>query len=145
MQASCQIAGPALVDIRVWNWLYDHPNADPQALRDAVLGIASELWSDHYERFYGEDSSHVLAAYQHMIAHPLYLADYVIGHVQSHQIRSCLRNRDLAAETRRICSIGCLTPDLWMKRAVGEGLNVSALVADTREALDSLDLGNSGK
>ena len=32
-----------------------------------------------------------------------------------------------------------------MKRAVGEGLNVSALVADTREALDSLDLGNSGK
>jgi hypothetical protein len=80
-----------------------------------------------------------------MIAHPLYLADYVIGHVQSHQIRSCLRNRDLAAETRRICSIGCLTPDLWMKRAVGEGLNVSALVADTKEALESLQLGTTGK
>ncbi|MEE2907426.1 MAG: hypothetical protein VX527_06285 [Planctomycetota bacterium] len=138
MLASCQMAGPSLVDIRTWRWLYDHPDADASSLRDAVLGIAAELWKDHYELYFGPDPAHVLAAYQHMVAHPLYLADYVIGHVQSHQIRTCLKDRDLAAETLRICSIGRLTPDLWMRRAVSKGLDVEPLVADTSAALEAL-------
>ncbi len=53
-----------------------------------------------------------------MIAHPLYLPDYTLGHMMSHQIRSYMRGKDLAAETKRITSLGCLTPDLWMNRAV---------------------------
>ncbi|MCH2134115.1 MAG: hypothetical protein MK116_10235 [Phycisphaerales bacterium] len=138
MLASCQIAGPSLVDIRAWRWLYANPDADAPAFRDAVLEIASGIWAEYYESFFGPDSTHILAAYQHMVAHPLYLADYAIGHVQSHQIRSCLRDRDLAAETVRICSIGRLTPDLWMRRAVGAGLDVAPLVADTNSALDAL-------
>ncbi len=136
--ASCQIAGPSLVDIRTWKWLYANPEADAEALREAVLGIAADLWKQYYEQYFGPDTTHVLAAYQHMVAHPLYLADYAIGHVQSHQIRSCLRDRELAGETMRICSIGRLTPDLWMRRAVDRGLDVEPLVTDTRTALESL-------
>ncbi|MDG2424209.1 MAG: hypothetical protein P8M22_09545 [Phycisphaerales bacterium] len=136
--ASCQIAGPSLVDIRTWKWLYKNPDADAASLRDAVMGIAADLWKQYYEAYFGPDTTHVLAAYQHMVAHPLYLADYAIGHVQSHQIRSCLRDRELAAETLRICSIGRLTPDLWMRRAVDRGLDVDPLVTDTKAALQAL-------
>ncbi len=57
-----------------------------------------------------------------MIAHPLYLPDYTLGHMMSHQIRSYMRGKDLAAETKRITSLGCLTPDLWMNRAVASFL-----------------------
>ena len=138
MLASCQIAGPSLVDLRTWQWLYSNPEATAEQLRDAVLSIAGEVWANHYEAFFGPDPDHIMASYQHMVAHPLYLADYVLGHVQSHQIRSQLRNRELASETIRICSLGQLTPDLWMKRAVGTGLDVSALVTDTQAALDQL-------
>ncbi len=138
MLASCQIAGPSLVDLRTWQWLYANPDATAEQLRESVLSIAREVWATHYEAFFGPDPDHIMASYQHMVAHPLYLADYVLGHVQSHQIRSQLRNRELAAETIRICSLGQLTPDLWMKRAVGSGLDVSALVADTQAALDQL-------
>jgi hypothetical protein len=63
-----------------------------------------------------DHDSAILAAYQHMIAHPLYLPDYTLGHMMSHQIRSYMRGKDLAAETKRITSLGSLTPDLYFKR-----------------------------
>jgi hypothetical protein len=43
--------------------------------------------------------------------------------------------KDLAAETKRICSIGRVTPDLWMRRAVGAGIDVVPLAADCAAAL----------
>jgi hypothetical protein len=73
-----------------------------------------------------------------MVAHPLYLADYTLGHVISHQIRAHLRGRDLAAETKRICSIGRLTPDLWMRQAVGSGVDIRPLADDCAAALGRL-------
>jgi hypothetical protein len=70
-----------------------------------------------------------------MVGHPLYLADYTLGHVISHQVRSHMHGKDLAAETKRICSIGRLTPDLWMRRAVGAGIDVAPLATDCAAAL----------
>jgi hypothetical protein len=70
-----------------------------------------------------------------MVAHPLYLPDYTLGHVISHQIRSHLKDRDLAAETRRICALGRLTPDLWMRRAVGGPISPAALAEDAAAAI----------
>jgi len=70
-----------------------------------------------------------------MINHPLYLADYTIGHVMSHQIRSFMRGKDIATETRRITSIGRLTPDLWMRRAVGSGISSLPLAEASGQAI----------
>jgi len=138
MLSACQIAGPALVDLHAWRWLYEHPECTPCEFRDQVISIAGELWDRFYAEDFGEDPYHILAAYQHMVAHALYLPDYVIGHVQSQQIRVHMRGRDLAAETRRICSIGRFTPDLWTRTAVGSPISVEPMIKDVEAALDAL-------
>ncbi|MFO0962394.1 MAG: hypothetical protein U0625_05745 [Phycisphaerales bacterium] len=144
MQAACQIAGPSLVELRMWRWLYEHPSATPQELRDATLAIAREVWTRWFEPHFGADPYHILAAYQHMVGHPLYLADYTLGHIISHQIRAAMRGKDLAQETQRICSLGRLTPDLWMRRAVGRGITVEPLAADCDAALTRLGVPAGG-
>lgn len=138
MLAACQIAGPSLLEIRLWRWLYDHPDASADEVRAALLEIADELWERFYRRDFGPDPYRILGAYQHMIAHPLYLADYTLGHVISHQVRSHLRGRDLAAETIRICSIGRVTPDLWMRRAVGGPISIEAMASDAAKGFELL-------
>jgi hypothetical protein len=128
--SACQIAGPSLVELYTWRWLYKNPETTPEKLRDQMLLIADDVWDKYFKDQFGEDPYHILGAYQHMIGYPLYLADYTIGHVISHQIKSHMRGKDLAAETKRICSIGRLTPDLWMKRAVGSGISAKQLIDD---------------
>ena len=100
--------------------------------------MAEDLWHRFYARHYGSDPYHILAAYQHMVGYPLYLPDYAVGHIISHQIAAHLRGRDLATETRRICSIGNLTPDAWMRRAVGQGISVAPLMQDAAAAAGRL-------
>ncbi|MFM7806847.1 MAG: hypothetical protein ACKPEA_02820 [Planctomycetota bacterium] len=56
----------------------------------------------------------------------------------SHQIRSFLNGRDLAAETKRITSIGSVTPDAWMRKAVGEPLSIEPLARNAAAALAAL-------
>lgn len=133
-----QIAGPALLDLEIWEWLYAHPQADARELREQVLATADVIWKEYYQEFFGNDSDHLPAAYQHMIAFPLYLADYVLGHVAAHQIRAHMQGRELAQETARICSQGRLTPDLWMERAVGSSLSSEPLFQDAARFLETL-------
>ncbi|MEO8082476.1 MAG: hypothetical protein ABI780_01505 [Ardenticatenales bacterium] len=140
--SAIQIAGPALLELRAWRWLYAHPDADANALRDTVLGLADDLWARHFAADFGPDPYALLAAYQHMISYPLYLPNYAIGHMISHQIRRHLAGRDLAAETLRICAIGSVTPALWMERAVGEGLSARRLVEGAALAVRRLDTGD---
>jgi len=134
MLNACQIAGPALLELYTWRWLYEHPDADAASLRDEVLRIADELWNTYYAEHYGPDPYATLAAYQHMIGYPLYLADYALGHIISHQIRSHMYGRDLSSETHRICAIGRLTPDAWMRQAVGSGIDAMRLASESGEA-----------
>ncbi|MEE2912794.1 MAG: hypothetical protein VX436_03220 [Planctomycetota bacterium] len=133
--AACQIAGPSLVELYTWRWLYKNPKTTPGELRDQMMSIAQDVWSKYFASHFGEDPYNILAAYQHMIGYPLYLADYTIGHVISHQIKSHMRGKDLAAETKRICSIGRLTPDLWMKQAVGSSISALQLIDDAAAGL----------
>lgn len=137
--ASCQIAGPSLVELYTWRWLYKNPDATPEQLRDEMLAIAEDVWNKYFKEYFGEDPYHILAAYQHMIGYPLYLPDYTIGHIISHQIKSHMRGKDLAVETKRICSIGRLTPDQWMKNAVGSPISASQLIADAESGLRLID------
>ncbi|HMP38012.1 MAG TPA: hypothetical protein PKC43_11265 [Phycisphaerales bacterium] len=138
MLNACQIAGPSLVELRIWHWLYANPDARPEDLRDAAIAIAEEVWQRWFAVDFGPDPYRLLAAYQHMVNHPLYLADYTLGHIMSHQIRSYMADRDLASETRRICSIGRVTPDLWMRTAVGAGISVDPLVRDAAAGVAAL-------
>ena len=125
---ACEIAGPALLEIHVWRWLYQHPDADAAALREEVLRLAGALWTEFYQPYFGPDRYRLLAAYQHMIAYPLYLADYALGYMINHQITAHMAGKDLATETKRICAIGRVTPDLWMRRAVGSPISAEALL-----------------
>jgi len=135
MLAACQIAGPSLLELHAWRWLYANPEASPDALRTEVLAIADRLWQRFYERDFGPDPYRLLAAYQHMVGYPLYLPDYTLGHIMSHQIRSHMRGKDLAKETIRICSIGRVTPDRWMRVAVDSPVSAAALIRDATQAL----------
>ncbi len=136
MLDACQIAGPALVELRAWRWMYaQRETPTPEALRDAVLEFAAEVWQAYYAEYFGPDPYSLLAAYQHMVGYPLYLSNYVLGHVMAEQVRSHVVTRDLASETVRICGIGNLTPDAWLKRAVGDGLRVDALIEGAVAAL----------
>ena len=138
LMEACQIAGPALLEIHVWRWIYDNPNAGPEAIGNTVLRVAQELWSTYFEAHFGPDPYAILGAYQHMVGYPLYLADYALGHMISHQIIRHMDGRDLATETRRICSIGLLTPNAWMQRAVGSNIDAQVLTNDAAGAVERL-------
>ena len=90
----------------------------PAQLRDEVVAEAGRVWDRFFRDRYGDDPYHLMAAYEHSVAYPLYLADYVIGLVMAQQIRTFVEGRDLSEETLRICGIGRVTPDAWMREAV---------------------------
>lgn len=139
MLMTCQIAGPSLVELRTWREIYELGDAcTPETIRTAVLRHSEDVWNEFFRKQFGEDPYHILGAYQHMLGHPLYLADYAIGRTMSHQIRSHMRGRDLAAETKRICSIGDVTPAAWMQQAVDGPLSATPLIEDTAAAIEAV-------
>jgi oligoendopeptidase F len=130
-----EIAGVSLVDMGVWNWLYQHPEATPAALREATLEIAREVWNRFFAPVFGVRDSEILAIYSHMIVYGLYLPDYAIGHLIAFQIARELRSRDFGAEIERICRQGHLTPDAWVRGAVGSPISARALLDEAGEAM----------
>ncbi len=81
-----EISGVALVDMRTWRWMYEHPAATPAELREAVLAIAREVWNRWYAPVFGRRDVTLLAIYSHMINEFLYLPDYPLGHMIAFQI-----------------------------------------------------------
>ena len=135
---ACEIAGAGLVDLLVWRWLYAHPDATPEALQDATLRTAGEVWQRYYQPYLGADENHLLAAYQHMIGMMLYLPNYTVGHVIAHMVRRHMTPRTLAREVERMCAQGDVTPDVWLTRAVGHPLSAQPLIDDVGAALVEL-------
>lgn len=130
-----EIAGVSLVEMRLWHWLYEHPDATPGAVREATLAFARDIWNRYFAAVLGARDVELLAVYSHMITAPLYLSDYAIGQLTMFQIARHIRNRDFGAETERIARLGCLTPDAWMRAAVGAPLSVAPLLEEARGAL----------
>jgi hypothetical protein len=130
-----EIAGVSLVDMGVWNWMYAHPAATPAELREATLGIARDVWNRYFAPVFGGRDSDILAIYSHMIVYGLYLPDYAIGHIIAFQIAQRLRSGDFGADVERITRQGRITPDGWVRGAVGEGLSARALLDEARGAL----------
>jgi hypothetical protein len=139
-----EIAGVSLVDMRVWRWLYEYPDATPAAMREAVLGIAREVWNRFFAPRLGHPDSEILAIYSHMIVYSLYLPDYALGHIVAFQLGETLRRLrephaarpgELGAEIERIARQGRLTPEAWMRGAVGSPLSAGALLSAARRTL----------
>ncbi len=132
-----EIAGVALVDMGVWHWMYEHPDATPAQLKDATLQICRDLWNKYYAPvFKKKDVVLTLGIYSHMIDSLLYLPDYPIGHLIAFQIEQQVeKTRNLGAEFERMAKIGNVAPDIWMKQATGAPVGPQALLAATDKAL----------
>ena len=133
-----EIAGVALVDTAMWHFLYEHPQATPAELRAAVVATAREVWNRYFEPVLGCRDSELLAIYSHMIDYPLYLPDYPLGHIVAAQVAAALRRGNFGTEVERMMRLGNLTPDAWMRAAVGEGVSAEPLLRDARLALEAL-------
>jgi hypothetical protein len=134
-----KIAGVALVDMAVWHWMYDHPDATPTQLKKAVLRMARDIWNKYYAPVIGHDDVTLLAIYSHMINNFLYLPDYPIGHLIAIQIEEQVKKSgDLGGEIERMCKLGNIAPDLWMEQATGSPVSADALLNATEDALKVL-------
>jgi hypothetical protein len=133
-----EIAGVALLDIATWEWLYAHPEATPAELREAVVQKAIEIWNRYYAPVLGVKDTPLLAIYSHMVAYPLYLPDYPIGHLIDFQIEQYIQGRSLATEMERMCVQGKITPDAWMRGAVGAPLSAAPINAAAADALKTV-------
>jgi len=124
------------VDMAVWHWMYDHPDATPAQLRDATIAIAKDVWNTYYASVFGTKDVVLLGIYSHMIDSILYLPDYPIGHLISFQIEEQIRKGGaLGAEFERMARIGSIVPDAWMKQATGRPVGPEALLEATSRAL----------
>jgi hypothetical protein len=70
-----------------------------------------------------------------MIAYPLYLPDYAIGHIIQFQIEDWMKDKNIAQEMERLCATGNIIPQLWMKKAVGSKISVKPLLKAVNQAL----------
>jgi len=137
--AAYEIAGPALVDMTVWRWMYDHPDATPAALREATIKISQDIWNQYYAPVFGTKNVVLLGIYSHMVDSMMYLPDYPLGHLIAFQIEEQVqRGKSLGEEFERMATYGSVTPDLWMIHATGQPLSAEPLLRATERALGAL-------
>lgn len=130
-----EMMGVSLVDMKVWKWLYENPDANAQQLKEAVIRIANEVWNAYYADVFGETDIPLLAIYSHMIQSPLYLMNYPYGRLIMFQLEDYMAGKDFAKESMRIFSIGQLTPRQWMQKAVGAQISNDPIFAAVQKAL----------
>lgn len=131
-----EIAGVALVDLEVWHWMYAHPEATPQQLRDATTEIARKMWNRYYAPLLGGRDTPLLGIYSHMISYPLYLFNYPLGHLIAFQIEEQVKKTGKTGpEIERMTTIGAIAPDLWMTQAAGAPVSAEPLLRATAAAL----------
>jgi hypothetical protein len=133
---TAEIAGVALVDMGVWHWMYEHPDATPAQLKDATVQIAKDVWNKHFADVLGQRDVVLLGIYSHMIDSFLYLPDYPIGHMIAFQIEEQVEKAgNLGAEFERMATVGSVVPDVWMKKATGAPVGPEAVLHATEKAL----------
>lgn len=130
-----EIMAVSLVDMQAWHWLYGHPQATPQQLKEAVIAIAKGIWNQYFAPVFGIRDQVILAVYSHMIDYTLYLPHYAIGNVIQFQIEDFLRGKALGPEMERMCLAGNIMPQLWMKNAVGREISVMPMLKAVDRAL----------
>ncbi|MFA4923838.1 MAG: hypothetical protein WC557_06555, partial [Ignavibacteriaceae bacterium] len=137
--ATYEIAGVSLVDIEAWHWMYDHPDANAEQLKEAVLTIAKNIWNKFYAPIFKIKDVVLLGIYSHMIDSFLYLPDYPLGHIISFQIDEHIKQTgNLGKEFERMATFGSVSPDVWMKHATGKPVSEKFLLDAARKALTQI-------
>jgi len=131
-----EIMGVSLLDMKVWQWMYAHPDATADELKTEVIKMAKEIWNTYYAPVFGTKDEPILAIYSHMIDAPLYLSAYPLGHLIQFQLEEYLKGKNIGTEVQRIFAMGKLTPQIWMQKAVGNPLSVEPLLKATAEAVE---------
>lgn len=129
-----EIMGVALVDLYTWRWLYENPNATMEEMKQTIIKFSQEVWNKYYAPVLGEENSPILGIYSHMFSIPLYLPNYPYGHLVQYQLEEYLEGKVLGTEVERIYPNGRLTPNHWMKQAVGAAVSVDPLLRATEKA-----------
>ena len=74
-----------------------------------------------------------------MVGYALYLPAYPIGNIVQYQLcehlDKCANEAEWAKEYTRIYQQGRLTPDAWMRGAVGAPMSVEPILKAVRESL----------
>ncbi len=140
--SNAEIMGVSLVDIAVWRWMYQHPNANAEQLQKAVIQIATETWNTYFAPVFGVSDSPILAIYSHMIDSPLYLPAYPIGQLIEFQFGKYLEGKDFPIEIYHSFRQGRIIPQLWMKGAVNSEISAKPSV---EAAANAIELYNSSK
>jgi hypothetical protein len=137
--ATFEICGVSLVDMRIWHWMYDHPQATPEQLRDAVLQISKDVWNQFYAPVFNKKDVVLLGIYSHIINSFLYLPDYPIGHMIAFQLEEHMKKAGkIGPEFERVARQGRIAPDLWMKGATGFPVGPEALLVATERAINAV-------
>lgn len=134
-----EIMGVALVDMRVWKWMYENPTCSASQLKEQVMTIARNVWNEYYAPVLGEKDSPILGIYSHMIDSPLYLANYPYGHIIQFQLEQQIAGKNIANEILRMYPTGRLTPQNWMRNAVGGEVSTQPLLDATSKAIQTLN------
>ncbi len=130
-----EIMGVGMVEMKVWKWLYENPEATAAQLKEEMTGAAVGVWNEYFAPVIGLKDSPLLAIYSHMVNTPLYLPNYSYGHVIDFQVEEFLKGKNLTAELDRIFKQGRLTPQQWMMGAVGSKISTQPLLNAVTEAL----------
>jgi hypothetical protein len=135
--ATREIAAVGLVDMAAWRWLYAHPDATPAQFREAVVAISKEVWNRHFAALFGQRDVTLLGIYSHAVDSGLYLPDYGLGHLIAFQVEAHFAKvkSPLGVEFERVTRIGSVTPDAWMRQAVGAPLSAQPLLDAAQRAL----------
>ncbi len=96
------------------------------------------MWNKYYAPVLGGADSPLLAIYSHMIDSPLYLPNYPYGHIIQFQIEQQLRGKVVADEIMRMYPVGRLTPQHWMRHAVGGPVSIQPLLQAATQAIEQL-------
>ena len=127
-----EIMGVSLVDMAMWQWIYQHPKATPKQLCEQTVCIAKDVWNQYYEPVLGEHDCVLLAIYSHMVNSPMYLPNYPLGHIVQYQLEEHLASftmpQAFADEYERIYRLGRLTPKEWMIQAVGTPPSITPIL-----------------
>ncbi len=136
--STAEIAGVAMVDIALWDWLYENPGATPDELAAATARIAKDVWNRYFARVFGTKDQIHLAIYSHIIDGGMYTPDYPIGLIIQYQLEKHFEEKGLAGEMERMCRLGMLTPQAWMQAAVGAPISARPLIEDAVSAAAAL-------
>lgn len=135
-----EITGVSLVDMKIWHWMYDHPDATPAELKQAVMEIAKDVWNRYYAPVFDKKDITLFAIYSHIIHSQLYLPDYALGHLILVQVREQMRKAgNIGDEFERMAKAGNIAPDLWMENATGSPAGAEAMLEATERALRTLE------